>query len=92
MDTLGFEDGRLRVAGWAVSDGRPVARIVVFADGEFVASTEPAVERPDVVENHGRGALRSGYQVAAQLDSDPESVQVFAVVGGRAVELPRAQQ
>ena len=87
VDTLGVENGRLRIEGWALRNGRPVQRIIVFADGAFVASTAPAVSRPDVAKEHGKRALESGFLVAAQVHGSPRRVRAFALSGDTATEL-----
>jgi Sulfatase len=83
-----YERGRLRITGWSTNQDQPAERIVLFADGKFLASTRPSVKRLDIAKEYGDGATLSGYQLGAAVGRKPEDVQVFAVLDGKASRLP----
>ena len=91
------QDGRIRVYGWAaveVEDLEPVAKLLVFVNGDLIYSAAPNVDRKDLVERFGLEALlRSGFGFALPPDLHPgletEPVRVFAISQrGAAAELP----
>ncbi len=65
--------GRLRVAGWALSDRRPVARISVRVDGRDVGLARPYAEpRPDLAGQRPEpGAVLAGFEHWIDVDRRP---------------------
>lgn len=92
VDHVDLEDGR--VDGWAVdpSAKRPADRILVFADDRLLVAGPTLRARPDIAEEFGATATRAGFQLALVDDGtfEAEELRVFAVIGDRASELPRA--
>ena len=91
VDVAVLQGSFMRLAGWAVAfpSGRPHDRLLLFADGRPVASSASGVDRPDL----GPWSRRSGFDFLVPVDalaqgSDPPRLQLFAVAGRTASELP----
>ncbi len=65
--------GRLRVAGWALPDRRPVARVAVRVDGRDVGLARPyAAPRPDFAARRAEpGAVLAGFEHWIDVDRRP---------------------
>jgi hypothetical protein len=91
-DAINSAMADLVVVGWAVDkvEVRPAERVAFFVDGVFAGSTVPDIERRDIERayNHPQ-ALLSGFRGQVSHFSPAESceLRVFALSGGRAVEL-----
>ena len=87
----------LAVLGWAADPSRrdPVDSVVVLVDGRLLGTVSPDDLRPDVAQTLGTVARRSGFRLEAEYPNPervvrrPDRVRAFAVLRGRAVELPR---
>ena len=79
------------IHGWAINPRQPNRRVHVIAvsDGQVVAEALANQHRADLVRD-GRGDGRHAFRLrlpAALLDGERRSVQVRAMVGGKAVRL-----
>ena len=90
-------DGRTEIAGWSadLERGERPRQIVIYRDGQFLASLGLTRERPDVVERYGDPRLqRTGFGGPVPGTPDPKTFassghRVFAIMlRGAAVELP----
>jgi len=90
VEEIDFETGLLYVSGWATDTRlkRVVDRVLMFVEGRILASASPSQPRPDIMEAHGRGLRRSGYELMSAGGS-PAQLRVFAVERGTASELKR---
>jgi hypothetical protein len=82
------------VQGWTTdpAGGRPADRVVAFEGDRFLVTGQPALTRPDL-ESVGPGATQSGFRLnvaGEDFDFEETELRVFAVIGDRASELPRA--
>jgi len=64
LDGLLEEDGQVRFWGWSVStyDNTPASRIRAYVNDSLVCEMGPSVERPDLAQRYGAGALHSGFE------------------------------
>ena len=88
----GGTGGSLTVAGWAVAGkDTPAEKVVAFEGERFLGAAATTVERPDVAEQLGPAALKSGFSlVIPSAGIYGNGVRVFAIAGSRASELPRS--
>ena len=71
--------GRLEIAGWAVPDHRPVARVAVRLDGHAVGLARPyAWPRPDIAAQRVEpGAVLGGFEHRISIDGRPgETIRI----------------
>ena len=82
----------LLIGGWALQAAKalPADWILFFYGDRLIATSAGGFPRPDQERLHGPSALLSGF-ARSPLDPprDRSGIRVFAVVGGRASELPR---
>ena len=98
IDLVRKQGDRTVIEGWAadLERGERPRQIVIYRDGEFLASTGANRERPDVATLHGDDRLlRTGFRATVPGAPEPatfgERHRVFAVMlRGSAVELPLA--
>lgn len=96
LDLVTGRDGATVIEGWAadLDRGERPRQIVIYRDGEFLASTGANRERPDVATRLGDDRLlRTGFRATVPGAPDPatftERHRVFALMlRGAAVELP----
>lgn len=96
LDVVTTRNGATVIEGWAADLERRERprQIVIYRDGEFLASTGANRERPDVAARHGDDRLlRTGFRATVPGAPDPaefaERHRVFALMlRGAAVELP----
>ena len=96
IDIVSKPGRRTVIEGWAadLERGERPRQIVIYRDGEFLASLGANRERPDVAAHHDdERLLRTGFRRAVPDAPDPatfgERHRVFAVMQrGAAVELP----
>jgi hypothetical protein len=91
VDRAGGAGGLVVLDGWAADrqSRRPAERILAFSGDRFVGSAVPSVSRPDLARALGRWASRAGFSVGGAAGEAP--VRVFAVLDGRASQLPGAR-
>ncbi len=98
IDSVARPARRTLLDGWAgdLTRGERPRQIVIYRDGEFLASLGTNKERPDVAEHHGDpGLLRTGFRGPIPGAPDPDTFwerhRVFAIMlRGAAVELTLA--
>jgi hypothetical protein len=101
---LGFVDGitrehrRITVTGWAIDREQrdPANCILVFGGDRLLTLGITFVSRPDVGEQYGRAAVRSGFRLTAPVRGDQQAVlgrlRVFAAVAARVSELQLTEE
>jgi hypothetical protein len=97
IDKLEVGQTDVRVGGWAgdAERGLPAQRVLAFAGDRFLGAARPSLARADVAERVDPKLGRSGFElrgwtVGPEPDSAEAPVRAFAIVGGRALEIPRA--
>jgi hypothetical protein len=96
LDVVTRRNDSTVIEGWAadLESGERPRQIVIYRDGEFLASLGINRDRPDVVERHGdprllRTGFRGAVPGAPDLETFRERHRVFAIMlRGAAVELP----
>jgi hypothetical protein len=79
-DAAGGTAGReVEVQGWALTNGRTPADVVVAVDGDMIAGTNNFFERPDVVRALGEGS-RSGWVLRLPVDDLAPGEHVVAAL------------
>jgi len=71
--------GQVEIAGWALTNGRTPATVIVTIDGRFVAETSSFFARPDVVRVVGHGSP-SGWQIGVAPQNLAPGDHVIAVL------------
>jgi hypothetical protein len=70
----------LRVSGWALAKGG-IARIDLYLDGKFAASSQTSVSRPDVQQAHPEydGSVNSGFDMQLDLAGKPAGAHELTI-------------
>jgi len=96
LDAFAVEPAAVKLTGWAgTTDPATTAqRVVVFAGGHFLGSVRPSLPRPDLERRYGDGLARAGFELSGwaagpRPGSPGAPLRVFALVGGKASELPK---
>jgi hypothetical protein len=80
---------QLSITGWvADTTGATVPKVLIFADGRYLASASPTTPRPDVAARV-KAPLRSGFVARVSLKdlSGARTLRFFGMNGSRASEL-----
>jgi hypothetical protein len=94
IDGIEVGQAEVKIDGWAadVERARPADRVLAFAGERFLAAGKPSLPREDVAEKVGPRLARAGFKLTGwtggpRPGSPSAPVRVFAIVGGRALEI-----
>jgi hypothetical protein len=94
IDGINVGQAEVKIDGWAgdVERARPADRVLAFSGDRFLAAGQPSLPREDVAKKVGPRLARAGFKLTGwtggpRPGSPSAPVQVFAIVGGRALPI-----
>jgi hypothetical protein len=94
IDGIEVGQAEVKIDGWAgdVERARPADRVLAFAGERFLAAGQPSLPREDVAKKVGPRLARAGFKLTGwtggpRPGSPSAPVRVFAIVGGRALQI-----
>ncbi|MEA2364147.1 MAG: hypothetical protein QOD71_3292 [Thermoleophilaceae bacterium] len=97
LEAVGVGQAEVTIDGWAGDSrrARPADRVLAFAGERFLAAGVPSLSRPDVAGKLGPKLARAGFKLRGwtggpRPGSAAAPVRVFAIVGERALPIPKA--
>jgi hypothetical protein len=95
-ESIAVGQAEVRINGWAGDPERRRAaeRVVAFAGSRLLAAGRPELPREDVARRYGKRFALSGFSLNGWTSgptpgSPGAPIKVFAIAGGRALELPK---